>query len=636
MLNTDPADWLKRYWGYDDFRHPQRDVVESILQGHDTLALLPTGMGKSICYQVPALMYGGLTLVVSPLIALMNDQVNDLIQRGIPAGAWHSGLDRKEEDALMTALDNKRLTLLYLSPERLASRRMRDLMPTLKPKLLVVDEAHCISAWGHDFRPAYKFIARVRQWLPNIPLLALTGSATPDMVEEMLRMLDMKDAAIFRTSFDRPNLTFRVLDTNQKWESLWRVLKDQEGEQKMIYASSRRDVKEIATWLTRKGLTTEWFHAGLGVDEKKRIQQAWVDGQIKTLVCTNAFGMGINLAGVRQVIHWTAPASPESYFQEAGRAGRDGKKAACLILFEPGDGKLLQRQLEARFPPTEVIQRLYEALCNFSQIALGEGAGLALEFDPMVFCQNFAFTPATLSAGLLLLEQCGILLLNDYFHQPARVRVEASTEEIMAGDKQQLSQQVLEALIRAIPGVADHLVTLDSFRLAAQIGIDRATLEVQLQRLAKSGRITYHPTSYMPRLTWIKPRGTGRNSPVDTALLRFLKERAAEKLKAMMRYIETNKTCRTNVLLDYFGEDSHAACGHCDVCLQLAIRERPAIEDPELMVRNLLKSGPASIDQIQALNPQMTRDAWIEWLYRMEDEGVVSMRSDRTFVLSLS
>ena len=561
----EPLSILRQYWGYDAFRPMQEDIIRSVLDGRDTLALLPTGGGKSVCYQVPALCRDGICIVVSPLIALMKDQVQNLQKRGIPAAAIFSGMHRREIDILFENACNGAYKLLYLSPERLLTELARVRIQRMNVSLLAVDEAHCVSQWGYDFRPPYLRIPELRDILPDVPILALTATATATVLEDIQEKLAFRKKHVFRQSFVRSNLSYSVLYENKKRDKLLDILKNVPGSG-IVYVRSRGETKEISHFLQQNKINAGYYHAGLGSEERNTTQAAWIDGKTRIIVCTNAFGMGIDKPDVRVVVHLNLPDSLEAYFQEAGRAGRDGKKSYATLLYAPADADSLRFHVQSAFPSLELLARVYQALGSHTQLAIGAGLGETFDFDFPFFCNTYKLDMAQTHAALKLLEQDGWITLSDTSSTMARAQVTASREAIY--DYQLRNPQadaVIKVLLRAYPGINSHFSDISESTLAQYAKMPVENVRQVLQNASQEELLVYEPQKDKPQLTFTHERVASENLLIDHQKLAWRKQRAIERIERAIHYAETRQ-CRSQLLLAYFDEPESQRCGICDVC----------------------------------------------------------------------
>ncbi len=572
---------LKEYWGYDHFRPLQEEIIASVLHGHDTLGMLPTGGGKSITFQVPALVLGGLTLVVTPLISLMKDQCDHLVQRGIKAAAVFMGMTHKEVLETYERVISEDYRFLYLSPERLETQLFQAKLRYMDVRMLVVDEAHCISQWGYDFRPPYLKIANLRQLLheirpqdPYCPCLALTATATREVIDDIQDKLHFRRGAnVFRASFERPNLTYSVLHTEDKLgmlvEKLGQILATSpEGSSAIVYVRSRKKTAEIAEFLSRNGIEANYYHAGLKPEEKQARQDQWMEGHPSVIVATNAFGMGIDKPNVRLVIHIDLPPSPEEYFQEAGRAGRDGLPAQAWILHDSADKLKLLRHLEDEYPQRDFIRHVYGRLASYYQIAIAAGYNNLFEFDIMRFCSAYRLSVTQVHYALKLLDQAGYI---SYIEEPdrhSRLMITTSRESLY--HLQQFDpecQRILQALLRLYTGLFADYVFIREDEIMRYTGLDQQTLYDKLLLLSRFHVLHYIPARQMPAIFYLTPRLEDEELRISHVVYEDRQKRQEKRIRAMIDYVENDQECRLVQLLHYFGEESDHRCQHCDVCL---------------------------------------------------------------------
>lgn len=565
---------LKRYWGYDDFRGIQREIIESIGLGHDTLGLMPTGGGKSITFQVPALAMEGVCIVITPLIALMKDQVHHLRRRGIFAAAIYSGM---QHDEILRILDNcilGRTKFLYVSPERLTSELFVTKLRHMRVSFLTVDEAHCISQWGYDFRPSYLEIANIRTQLPDIPILALTATATPQVVDDICEKLTLhatQNAShstfnVFRMSFERANLTYLVRHVADKEQELIHILSHTTGAA-IVYVRSRRRSKELATALVKAGLEATFYHAGLESDDKDQRQQAWTTDRTRIIVATNAFGMGIDKPDVRLVIHYDCPDSIEAYFQEAGRAGRDGQQAYAVLLYNNSDNSKLQQRIDDNFPPREYIRQVYEHLAYYYQIALGDGFGITREFNIDQFCTRFHHFPTRVHSALHILQRAGYIEYDEAPDLQTRVQFLLERQELYRlKETTPDEERVIVALLRNYGGLFADLGYIDESLIAHDSGIQAAALHQVLTALAQQHIIRYIPRRQIPTIHYLQRRDDPEHIHLSREIYEDRMEQYRLRINAIQHYAQSNGRCRSRMLLEYFGEQNTHNCGHCDVC----------------------------------------------------------------------
>ena len=611
----------------------QEDIVRSILDGHDTLALLPTGGGKSICFQVPALCKEGICLVISPLIALMKDQVHNLDRRGIPAAAIYSGMSHRQIDMVFENACNGAYKFLYVSPERLQTPMARARIQRMNVNLLAVDEAHCVSQWGYDFRPPYLQIPALRALIPKVPVMALTATATAEVLEDIQEKLGFLAKRVFRQSFVRSNLSYSVLYEDRKREKLIDILRRVPGSG-IVYARSRGETKEIAHFLVQKGIDADFYHAGLPGEERSKKQEAWVAGKSRIIVSTNAFGMGIDKPDVRIVVHMNLPDSLEAYFQEAGRGGRDGLKSYSTLLYAPGDGAALRFHLQSAFPPMELVRQVYQALGSHTQLAIGAGEGESFDFDLSHFCHVFKLEQGPTHSALRLLELEGWILMSDASASPARAHVLASREELY--DYQLRNKQadtVLKTLLRAYPGIQTDFIDISEMIIAKYANLPGEVVKQVLQTAQNEGIMLYEPRKEKPQLTFTRERVGAENLTIDLKKFNLRKKRAEERLHQAIKFAETRQ-CRSQLLLAYFGEADSKACGICDVCTGRHKVELPAstFESYEKKIREVLRHEPLTLEEILKGFALKRQDVVAQVLNYMLDEGKLKMDKEGKFV----
>ena len=581
-----PTDILQQYWGYPGFRPLQGEIIDHLLAGHDTLALLPTGGGKSICFQVPALAREGVTLVVSPLIALMKDQVRQLRERGIVAEAVYSGMRNADIDRIFDNAVYGTTKLLYLSPERLITDLARERIRRMPLTLLAVDEAHCISQWGYDFRPPYLRVAEIRELHPEVPVIAVTATATPEVVEDIQEKLGFRPGkGIFRQSFARKNLAYIVRRPAGKEDQIVDVLRGVPGSG-IVYVRSRGGTREIARNLSRRQISAAAYHAGLEPEDKDRRQADWIADRLRIVVATNAFGMGIDKPGVRTVCHYAPPDSPEAYFQEAGRAGRDGAAAYGVMLYHAADGEQLIRNWESSYPPVAEIKRMYRALGSFLQLAVGGGKGETFAFDLPKFAGTFGFDVRQAYSGLKALEKNGYILLSEDIRQGALVQFTVPKEVLYDYQiKNPRVNKLVKSILRTTQGAFLNPVQIREGNLANFLEVPVEDLRRLLGKMRAEGVVDYTPEREGAQLVFLEERIDPDNLRIDERQYNFLKERARHRIDTMIAYCASDDRCRSQRLLAYFGEQEAPVCGICDVCRR---REMPA-PDPRQVYDRLRK-----------------------------------------------
>ena len=560
-------DTLKSYWNYNSFRPMQREIIESVLQGNDTFALLPTAGGKSLCFQVPTMMNPGLCLVVSPLIALMKDQVARLRQKNITAFAIHTGMSRKEVIDTLEVATSSNCKFLYVAPERLENSLFKEYLPALGVSLIAVDEAHCISQWGYDFRPAYLRIASLRDELPDVPLLALSASATPLVQKDISKQLLIKDPKIFHLPFARQNLSYSAFLVDNKLEKITRIANSVEGSG-IIYCKSRRQCEQISEELNNLGFNSQFYHAGLPILERNQRQEDWMKNKTRIMVCTNAFGMGIDKSEVRFVIHAHMPDCLENYYQEAGRAGRDNLKAFAVLLYSDPDVETLKGLPELRFPPIDEIRQVYQALVNYLQIPAGGGEGLYFPFDLKEFASRFRLNTFRVDYALKILQSEGLLVWNEQISLPSKVAFSCSKEFLRQFEQQYPGlEPTIAALLRTYPGIFDQEVKIRERTISQVLAKSDAEITADLQVLHAHSIIAFQPRREKPQVFFLQPRPAIEDMKINEVAYAQRKKAFQLRMETMVDYAEADKGCRSVYIGNYFGDAELNPCGSCDLCL---------------------------------------------------------------------
>ena len=626
QLSTLNSRILKQYWGYDRFRGIQEDIIDSISKNKDTLGLMPTGGGKSITFQVPALAKEGMCLVITPLIALMKDQVQNLKKRGIKALAIYSGMSRQD---IIITLENcifGNYKFLYISPERLDTEIFRTKLRKMHISMITVDESHCISQWGYDFRPAYLKIAEIRELLPDVPVLALTATATPEVVKDIQARLHFRHKNVFRMSFERNNLAYIVRKTENKTAELLHILRSMPGSA-IVYVRNRRRTKEITELLNNEHITADFYHAGLDDATKDIRQHRWQSGESRVMVATNAFGMGIDKPDVRIVIHMDLPDSIEAYFQEAGRAGRDGQKAYAVILYAKSDKTTLRKRIPDTFPEKEYIRDVYEHLQYYYQMAMGDGLDCVREFNIEDFCRKFKYFPVPVDSALRILTQAGYLEYTAEQDSTSRILFTIRRDELyrlreMGEDMDRL----IQAVLRSYTGVFTDYTYINEDSLAIRTGLTRRQIYEMLVHLAKLRIVSYIPHKKTPYIIYTRERVEAQRIHISPEVYEHRKARYETRINAMLDYVTNDTVCRSRMLLDYFGERNEHNCGQCDTCISLRSKSKVS-EQPD---RETLCTKVCGILYRESLTPAgllkqlpMDKELLTEILHRLSDEGKI-------------
>ena len=611
---------LQQYWGYPSFRGIQREIIESICNGHDTLGLMPTGGGKSITFQVPALAMEGVCIVVTPLIALMKDQVRNLRRRGIRAEAIHSGLSRQQISVILDTAVFNGYKLLYVSPERLSSELFLTKLCHMKVSFITVDEAHCICQWGYDFRPSYLRIADIRKILPDIPILALTATATPQTVDDIQDKLQFRSRCVFRMSYRRQNLSYIVLRCPDRMMALMDLLTHEQGTC-IIYTRNRQNCQKLFETLQEAHMKVTYYHAGLPAHERNAHQEEWLNGTCRIMVATNAFGMGIDKSDVRLVLHLDLPDSIEEYFQEAGRAGRDGQPARAIILSDGQELKTLRTRPSQTYPPEDFIQTVYEKICFYLQMAVGDGLNVTREFNLQEFTRLFHLNPIQTLSAILLLDNAGYISYTDREDNASRLRILATRHELYSAvDKER--EVVVNCLLRNYGGIFVDYCYIDEDLIGHQTGLAFDSIYRILVDLSKAHIIDYIPRKHVPRITFLQRRVDTEQVVLPANVYELRKESYIQRIRAMEAYCTSMDCCRSRMLLQYFGEES-ADCGHCDVCedKKAELPDEQTLQHIQDTLTKRLETGEATPSDLHNLAlPTRVMTAVIE---RMREEGTI-------------
>ena len=610
---------LVKYWGYSSFRPMQEDIIRAVMDGKDTLALLPTGGGKSICYQVPALAMEGICIVVSPLIALMKDQVENLKDRGIKAAAVHSGLHRREIDIAINNSVFGDLKFLYVSPERLATPAFRQNLQRMNVCLLAVDEAHCISQWGYDFRPPYLNIAEIRPMVKGAPVLALTATATPEVIDDIQDKLEFREKNVLRKSFERKNLSYVVFHEEDKGGRLLKIIGNVKGSG-IVYCRNRRKCREVSEFLNKNGLKSTYYHAGLEQRTREIRQEEWMKDKKPVIVATNAFGMGIDKPGVRFVVHYDLSDSVEAYFQEAGRAGRDGKRAYAVQLYEEADIRNAKQNLSVSYPEPEVIRSVYTSLGNYFQIPVGGGKDQRFEFDLQDFSTKYRMNTATVFSALKIMEKEGYLLVGSELESPSKVIFNIDHNDLYTFQVEHPAwDPFIKLLLRSYGGIFTEFARINEKEMARRVNTTEDKIIAGLKSLEKMGLITYVQASNKPQILMINERVDSRSLSLSDKHYGARKKAALKRMQAVLDYIQSTNHCRSELLLKYFGETDVQRCGMCDVCLERNKINVSEMEFNEILdkIKPALKLKPHALNELLFIAKQFPEDKVINvvmWL----------------------
>ncbi|GAB4395534.1 MAG: ATP-dependent DNA helicase RecQ [Microscillaceae bacterium] len=639
MSSPSIQDILQQYWGYPDFRPQQADIIQSVLAGHDTLALLPTGGGKSICFQVPGLALSGLCLVVSPLIALMKDQVAQLQKRGITAQALYTGLDRAWIDRYLDEAADGKLKFLYLSPERLKTELFLARVTRMPLSLLAIDEAHCISQWGYDFRPAYLEISAFRALYPQLTTIALTASATPQVQEDIRKKLHFRPGhQTFQSSFARANLSYSVFEEEDKARKLQQIMQKVPGTA-VIYVRNRKHTQVIAELLRKQGFSADYYHAGLPHSQRAERQEAWTQDQTRIIVATNAFGMGIDKPDVRVVVHWDLPDSLEAYYQEAGRAGRDGQKAYAVALYTGQDLDDMQKKIETAYPPLDFIRRVYQALANYFHLAVNAGEMQSFDFDLAQFQNQFNLKGNATYFALKRLEEEGLIQFNEAYYSPSRIMFALDFKELYEFQLKNPGAEPILTLLSRLRGgdMQSHFFTISENQLAYYLQKSSDNVRRQLERLQSLGILHYDFQRDMPQILFLQPRFEATRLPLDKARLDARKKTALERVAAVRHYALHRHRCRTQLLLEYFGEISEALCGVCDFCLASKKNKWRSLRDENARrIQEALEAGPLALPLLVARMPHLDERETLQCIREMLDTGEIQRLEDGRMALAKS
>jgi len=623
-------DVLKQYWGYDAFRPLQQDIIQSVLDGRDTLGLMPTGGGKSITFQVPTMAMDGMALVVTPIISLMKDQVDRLRALNIKATYLYAGLTRAEVNRTYEKCLYGNYKFLYVSPERLQSQSFMERLRQMPVSLVVVDEAHCISQWGYDFRPSFLRIAEVRKLFPKVPVLALTATATPVVVEDIQRCLQFRETNVFSMSFARSNLSYVVRHTEEKATELAHILRSVPGTA-IVYVRSRKRAKQISDELNRLGIRADFYHAGLYVEDKEDKQNKWTTDQCRVMVATNAFGMGIDKPDVRLVVHVDIPNSLEEYYQEAGRAGRDGKRSYAVLLVKHTDQRTLRRHITEAFPDKDFIRNVYERVGNFLGVSIGEGYQQMFDFNFNLFCQTFNLPVLATHNALRILSQSGYIEFVEEIETQSRVMILARKDQLYDLDTTTPgADQVLQAILRLYTGLFADYVFINEDVISYRTGLDQETIYKSLLELTRMHILHYVPRKRTPYIIYTTSREEPKYVLIPKAIYEYLRQRMTDRIEATINYAYSDTGCRERMLLGYFGERRADACGQCDLCIDMRKREDHAPGDVQQGILYMAGRRPRRLEEFLS-TLSFPRDEVISMLSFLVDECFIEHLEDDTY-----
>jgi ATP-dependent DNA helicase RecQ len=623
-MQATALDILQKYWGHSQFRPTQESIIQSVLDKKDVLALLPTGGGKSICFQVPTMLMDGICLVISPLIALMKDQAENLTNKGIPAASIHSGLNYYEVKNILQDAVEGEIKFLYLSPERLETKVFRAYLPLMQICLLAIDEAHCVSQWGYDFRPTYLRIASIRELLPDIPLIALTASATPLVQKDILAKLEMHHAAEFHQSFNKPNLSYSVFEVESKIVKLVEILQNVPGSG-IVYCNSRKQTKNLAYLLGLQGIEADFYHAGLDAEDRSKKQDDWINNRTRIMTCTNAFGLGIDKPDVRTVVHYDAPECLENYYQETGRAGRDGEKSYAILLYQSEDLVTLSSMPDKRYPPISSIRIVYQELANYLQLPVGLGEGQYFDFDLPNFCENFQLDSHLVSAVLKILEQEGHCSFSEKIFLPTQVHFNIDNQELRNFEESHPNLEALiKMLLRTYEGIFSFQTSINENNLSRYLRTPVSIIQDQLLQLKAFGIIEYLPQKENPQIHFLLNRASADYLLINQDHYLARKEQYRKRLQAFLDFIQMSIGCRSNAITHYFGEATSQDCGICDNCLN---KKKKKLSPHQFkLIEALVKSlwdAPFSVNQLFQNQEAISETQIWEVLQFMTTEGLI-------------
>jgi len=622
---------LLKYWSVSAFRPMQEEVIYSVIEGRDTLVLMPTGGGKSLCYQLPVLAQDGIGLVISPLISLMKDQVDNLVKKGIPAIAVYSGMHPREIDIHLDNCLYGKMKFLFMSPERLKTDIVRERLRKMKINLICVDEAHCISHWGYDFRPPYLEIAEIRDVIKNVPVIALTASATEEVVKDIQVKLKFKKLNVFKSSFERKNLIYEVIKEEDKFSGIIKIINENKGSG-IIYVRNRRKTKEIADFLNRKKIISDFYHAGLDTLTRNKKQNAWMKGTTRVIVATNAFGMGIDKPNVRFVIHLDLPDNIESYYQEAGRAGRDGERACATILYNDSDILDLKKNLILSFPETDKIKQYYQALGNYFNLAVGSGQDSGFDFEISEFCTTYDFNLIEVFNGLKILEQEGLIMLTEAAKNPSKLYVNMNSEDLYRFQVENKKYDLfIKILLRSYTGLFNDFVKINEADIAQKGNLKKDDVVATLEKLQNLKILTYVKQKDKPQIFFLTERMDAREIAISKEIYQFRKEAAEKRAEAIIKYVSSNSKCRNLFILEYFNEKNAVRCGNCDVCNK---RNKMDLSEHEFnlilnRIKPLLLKKPQTLEELAVVFDRKQEDNVLKVIQWLLDNDKIVFREDK-------
>ncbi|MBS1650729.1 MAG: RecQ family ATP-dependent DNA helicase [Bacteroidetes bacterium] len=621
---------LFQYWGYKEFRPLQKEIIFSVLNGNDTLALLPTGGGKSICFQVPAIALGGTCIVISPLIALMNDQVQNLRLKGISAVALSSAMSFKEIDIVLNNAAFGHVKFLYVSPERLESEDFRKRLSFLPITLIAVDEAHCISQWGYDFRPSYLNINNIKPYFEKVPIIAVTASATDNVVADIQAKLNFKKNKVFKQSFARKNLRYIVQKEDNKFERIIKLIKNIGGSG-VLYVRNRKRTEDIAKFLLSNKISAIAYHAGLTFEKRSEIQKNWVENKTQVICATNAFGMGIDKPDVRFVIHFDIPDSIEAYFQEAGRGGRDLKTAYASLFYTDADIEKLKENVKISFPEIEKIKQCYKAICNYYQIAVDTGKGLSFDFEIERISQSYNISSLLLFNAIKFLEKENCLAYLDLGYEPSKLMILSDKQALYEFQvRSEKHEALIKAILRTYGGIFDNYVPINEKELAYRSKVGELKVIEQLNFLNKQGVIEYVPKSKIPKIVFTQNRIDHNHLRISEENYHKLKQEYERKINAIINYCANDKVCRNIQLLQYFGEQDYSKCGFCDVCIKQKSFNNSAVKQKLLSV---FKNRKATAVDLKNAMLAFNTETWVNALNELIEDGTLLHKDDEYFLI---